>query len=546
MREVETQGRRGRFFGAGREENGEKTHRPGRLLVVFKALVLLALAGVTAYGIVREGLYDDTLWLPVAAGLLGLLFVTLFSRGFYQNLPAAGLLMLGLLALLVLVKGFSMIWTISETETIKETLRAAMYPTVFLVALAAFTSVRQIGPFVDVCCLIVGSIAGYGLLQKVSPEAYPIESIDGYRVTSTVGYANTTAILLGMGVTLMLARMTATRNLVVRGLYAALVLAALAALYLTLSRGGVGSLGIGLAVLFVLGSDRLQMLANLLLVAIPGAWLFWRMQDLGALLNADAATGQRVADGLAFRNDLIVALVVAFALQGAFALVASRYELTEGARRFLGIVVGAVGAVMVVVLAAVVVTGYGGIGQAVRATFSNPDQEGNAAQRLISLGVGFRADYWRVAWDAWLERPLTGTGAGTFQYTWLENRPSVQGVKQVHNLYLEQGTETGLIAFLALAGFTVVLLAYTARAAWRASPEGENRPLLAGLVAALAIYLASSFFEWHWYLPAATMFFFLLAAAATWLASRDEPGVAEPDGAVTKTEGRGVDDARPG
>lgn len=95
MREVETQGPKGRFFGAGREENGEKGRRPGRMLVVFKALVLLALVGVTAYGILRDGLYDDGLWLPVAAGVLGLLFVTLFPRFSTGTCPRRGSLWSG-------------------------------------------------------------------------------------------------------------------------------------------------------------------------------------------------------------------------------------------------------------------------------------------------------------------------------------------------------------------------------------------------------------------------------------------------------------------
>src|SRR3982750_3563834 len=67
-----------------------------------------------------------------------------------------------------------------------------------------------------------------------------------------------------------------------------------------------------------------------------------------------------------------------------------------------------------------------------------------------------RANYWQVAWDEWKEHPLTGTGAGTFMYTWLENRPGFGGVKQVHNVYLEQGTETGIGAFLALTSFAAL------------------------------------------------------------------------------------------
>ena len=66
------------------------------------------------------------------------------------------------------------------------------------------------------------------------------------RVDSTLGYANTTAVILGMGVVLALARMGTLRNPAFRGLYAALVLSFLVTLYLTVSRGGIGSLGIGI------------------------------------------------------------------------------------------------------------------------------------------------------------------------------------------------------------------------------------------------------------------------------------------------------------
>ncbi|HKH39693.1 MAG TPA: hypothetical protein VKA82_21275, partial [Rubrobacter sp.] len=66
MREVQSSDdARGRFFGTGHEENREKQHRPGRLLASFKGLVLLALVGAATYGILRDGLYDDELWLPV-------------------------------------------------------------------------------------------------------------------------------------------------------------------------------------------------------------------------------------------------------------------------------------------------------------------------------------------------------------------------------------------------------------------------------------------------------------------------------------------------
>lgn len=592
MRGSETVG--GRHVGAGGED-GEKGRRPGRLLAVFKAFIVLSLAGITVFGLMSAGLYDDALWLPVAAGVLGLLFTTLVPRGFYDGVTREGWVLISLLALLVLIKGLSMIWTISETETIKEALRSSMYLAAFAIALAADAAVPrlgwalvvglaatlglawqtsywfalllllaaavvgasafarggppgegQVGPLVDGLGLAVAAVAGYGILQKAYPADYEIASIDRYRVDSTIGYPNTTAVVIGMGALLALSRMTAIRNPLLRGLYAVLLLGSLVTLYLTLSRGGIGSFGLGLGVLLLLGAGRLQLLANLLLVSVPGAWLWWRIRDLGALLNPDAPMQEKISDGLAFRDDLILALAVAFVLQAAYAFFVARYEMTSVARRYVVRAVGVLAAFAAAAFALFIVTGYGGVGAAARGIFSDPEQGGNAAQRLASLGVGFRADYWKLAWEAWLEDPLTGTGAGTFQYTWLEGRPGVQGVKQVHNLYLEQLTETGIFAFLALAAFVVFLVFLAARAAWRYHPSGwEGRLLLSGLTAAMVVYLVSSIVEWHWYLPGSTLFFFVLAASAVRMSRAGDPPKAAGGAPAGSADGA-ADETKPG
>src|SRR5918995_279921 len=368
-------------------EDREKHRRPGRLLAVFKGLVMLSLLAVTVYGMMRDGLYLDEFWLPVAAGVLALLFATLFVRGFYVDLPPAGTLALAFLAALVAVKGLSMVWTISETETIKETLRSSMYLAIFVMAMGALTSWRQVGPLIDFSVLVVASVAGYGLLQKINPIDYPVQSIDGVRMDSTLGYANTTAVIIGMG------------------------------------------------------------------VVLPGAWLWWRIQSLPGLLETGIRPQDKLADGTAFRNELILALLVAFALQAGFTLLMNRYELAPAARRVLGIIAVA-GLVLVACAGTFVVVGnYGGPAAAYQTLLGNADESDDIATRLASLDISSRGDYWRVGWEAWKERPFTGTGAGTFQFTWLEDRPSLKGVKQVHNLYLEQGTETGIFAFLALLGF---------------------------------------------------------------------------------------------
>jgi len=502
---------------------------------------MLALLAATAYGMLDTGLYRDELWLPVAAGILALLFVTLFVRGFYWDLPTVGILLVGLLAALVAVKGLSMVWTISETETIKETLRSSMYLAAFLMAMAALTSGRQVGSLIDASIFMVAAVAGYGFLQKMSPIEYPVRSLDGVRMDSTLQYSNTTAVILAMGVVLALARMGTLRSFALRGLYAAMTLSFFIALYLTVSRGGIGSLGIGLIVLFVITSGRLRMLADLLLLSLPGAWLWWQMQSLPGLLGTGVSPQQKIADGTLFRNDLILALIVAFVLQAAFTILMNRQLIPGLLRRRLGILIVAGGVLAVTLGAFVVFYGYGGPGQAYSTLLGSANETGNAGQRLASLDISSRGDYWRVAWVAWKERPLTGTGAGTFQYTWLEDRPGLKGVKQVHNVYLEQGTETGLFAFLALLGYVAVLVGYTGRAVWRSGPQGERRLLLAGLCSALMVYLVSSAFEWHWYLPASTLFFFILAAVAVKFASREDWGAADSgaERPVTPVEAEG-------
>ncbi len=518
----------GRPPGVGQAEDGGKVHRPGRPLTVFKAVVLLALLAVTAYGMIEGGLYDSELWLPVAAGILVVLLATLFVRDYYRDVPRAGWVMVVLLAALVGIKGLSMIWTVSETETVEEILRSSMYLATFALALAAASAGRQAGPLTDIAVLIVAAVAGYGLLQKISPIEYPVLSFDGVRIDSTLGYANTTAAVLGMGAVLSLGRMAGMRNAVFRGLYAALVLAFLVVLYLTISRGGLASFGVGLLLLLVLARERLQVVANLLLLGAPGAWLLWRIQNLEGLLLVDASEAQKIAAGAAFRNDLILALAVALVLQAGYSLLFDRYELTARSRRVAWtLVLG--GAVLVAALGAfVVVDRYGGVGQAYEKLTSSPAQTENAGRRLGSLSTGYRAEYWKVAWEDWKQHPLTGTGAGTFHYTWLQERSDTNDVRQVHNLYLEQGTEIGVFGFLALLGFVALLVGYTARAAWRSSESaGENGPLLAGLVAALVVYLVSSILEWHWYIPAPTLFFFVLAAVAARLAAGEGPADGE-------------------
>ena len=498
-----------------------RARRTGRRLAIFKALVLLVLFALTAYGTLNSGLYREELWLPVAAGILGLLLITLFVGGYYRDVPRVGWVLVALLAALVGIKGLSLIWTISDNQTVLELLRSSMYLATFILVLGALASSRQVSPLMDAAVLISAAVAGYGVMQKINPLSYPATTPDPTRIGSTLEYANTTAMIVGLGIVLGLARMNEMKSPLARGVYAALVLLFTIALYLTLSRGGIISLGAGISTVFVLGGNRLQTFTNLALVSAPIAWLIYRVQDIETLFRENSTESQQLIDGAALRTDLLISMAAAFLLQAIYAMLAERYELVPGARKVLG------GAVLVGVLLLGGVGAYLASDQLLAGSFSDAvtgrlEESESANERLTSLSSNSRSQYWQVAWQEWKQHPLLGTGAGTFQFTWLEDRPGFGGVKQVHNVYLEQGTETGVFAFLALTGFAVLIVAYTARATWRSKPLGNRRILLSGLTGALVLYLFSSALEWHWYITASTLIFFILAAIAVKLAARED------------------------
>ncbi len=503
----------------------EKGRTASRSLTIFKSLVLTILMVITLYGMLNRGLFGIDLWLPVAVAILGVAFITLFVADYFADVPRIIWVLVGLLAVLVTVKGLSLTWSISRTETVQELLRSSMYLAAFVLAAASLSSWRLVGPFVDGLSLIAGAVAGYGVLQKVNPVEYSSNTPDGLRVGSTLEYANTVAVVLGMGIALGFGRMTQLKNPIARGLYAALILVFGAVLYLTFSRGGMLSLAAGLVVLFAVSGRRLEMFGSLLLVSGPLLWLVWQVQGLDTFFAYVSEEAPRAAEGLTFRNYLIVAVIQAFLLQVIYAFLVRRYELMPTIRRVIG------AAAIVAVLAGVGTLGYviygeqEGSKEVLGAFARNTEGTQDVQDRLTSLSSNSRSTYWRVAWDEWKEHPLLGTGAGTFQYTWLENRPGFGGVRQVHNVYLEQGTETGVVAFVALSGFAIILLAYTMWATFRASPggagqSGERKVLLAGLTGAMAVYLFSSALEWHWYIPPSTIYFFILAGVAVKLATR--------------------------
>jgi O-antigen ligase len=110
-----------------------------------------------------------------------------------------------------------------------------------------------------------------------------------------------------------------------------------------------------------------------------------------------------------------------------------------------------------------------------------------------------------VAWDAFESEPLTGTGAGTYELHWMQERPLRMKVRDAHNLYVEALGEIGpvglaLLALLLATPFLV--LRGTDRAAFAAPAAGV-----------WAAFVAHAALDWDWEMPAVTVAGLLCGAA---------------------------------
>lgn len=76
-----------------------------------------------------------------------------------------------------------------------------------------------------------------------------------------------------------------------------------------------------------------------------------------------------------------------------------------------------------------------------------------------ATSVGARFDYWRAAWTTALAHPVFGTGPGTFSVAYAKVKPpEAEMARLVHNDYLEQACDSGVIGFLAYAAFVAAAM----------------------------------------------------------------------------------------
>jgi O-Antigen ligase len=471
---------------------------------VAAALAASLIAGPTVIAFFSGGYFERP---RLIAGILA--WVAVLAGVFLARrpLPAskAGRIALAGLAALCIWTALSLLWTPIAGATTDDLERVLLFLAYFGACALLFRAAwvqRWLEPALAAGTLIV---TGYALSERLVPDLVDLsESVTaGGRLEQPLTYWNASGALAALGVVLCVRLAGDTRrDAWLRAAAAAATVPLATGVYLSLSRGVLAALAVGLAVLVAVvpdGRAQLRVAAIAFATSLPACVV---AGALPAVRTLDGSAGTRRAEGL-------VMLVVLLGLAAVAALLtwrdarAARPPSAPLRARHRALATAGVGVVLLGAL----------LGAA--AFESKPESRSPAfganPERLRSLDSN-RYSYWRVALDTFVDRPVLGVGSGAFVVEWLQQRDVDDPTREPHSLYLGTLAELGLVGFAALAAFLWGVAA-AARELWR-----RDAALAAGPIAALVLWAAHAGIDWDWEMPALTMVALALAAAlVAWL-----------------------------
>jgi O-antigen ligase len=427
-------------------------------------------------------------------------------------------LFVGLLAALAAWTLASVTWSLSASQSVLEAERLLAYLALAVAAILVVRS-RSSAALLGGVWAAISLVSAYALATRLFPDRLGVfDAAAEYRLSEPVGYWNALGILAGVGAVLALGLAARARTRELRFAAAASLLALLPTMYFTFSRGAWVAAAIGVVACIALDPRRLQFVATSLALA-PACAL-----GLGLAYGSDALTHRRSAlteaAGQGHRLALILFALaianglIALALPRAARLVA----VPPAARRAVG---GALVLVAVALVAAVVVR-FGGptaLVDRAQAAFAAPSPalEGNLNRRLFNFSGSGRVTAWRVARDGATDHPWLGTGAGSFEVYWLENRPYPMKIRDAHSLYLETWSEMGPFGLALLAAVVAVPVAAAVRA--------RRSRLVPPAFGAFVAYFVHAGIDWDWEMTALTGSALLCGVAILVAAARDKPAM---------------------
>ena len=427
--------------------------RPGR---VAEAVVVAALGVLFAWAVLFGGGSRDAALATagIAAIACATVGVAAALRGALPlpRLDRAGAVTVAATALLTLWAGVSIAWSIASDLSWEWLARGLVYTaflTLGILAGALGSGTRRVAAL---AAIVLAAALGWALLGVAVPSLFP----DGDRIArlrEPVGYWNALALLADAALAFGLWAARDAR-VVVRLAGCLLAYAAVLVLLLTQSRAGVvGALGV-LALWLLLSDERLSDALRIVLAAIPAlavvGWAFTRP----ALVEAGALRSDRVDDGRVF-----AVLTVAGGLAVAFA--AWRVPVRQLVERHRETVRRAVVGMCAIALVAGTVGFVAKVGNPASWVDSQLSQGEcvNEPGRLTDLCANNRLQWWGEALDVAADRPVGGSGAGTFALARRRYRESATPVAEPHSVPLQLLADLGVVGLglgLVVAGGALV------------------------------------------------------------------------------------------
>jgi len=415
----------------------------------------------------------------------------------------------GLIGALALLSALSSSWSGSIELSVTEADRVLVYLGIFLATFLIAQTDQRRQRFGEGLTISLLAIAAIALAPRLLPDVFHVLECpgSGSRLSYPLGYWNGEGVLFGIaaGLGLWLSRHSLTSFL--RWVAVAAMPVALLALYLTYSRGGLLATAIACGCLIALSHDRLWLLATLAigaLGALPAVLAVQGNRSIAENLNDSSIAGQ----GHEVLAVLVAGSLLALALfAGLRRLERGQGQLTDRALaasrnpRLLRAL--ALGAALVAIAAALAVGG--------RAwdQFSSPDLRppSNPEAHFTELSSSGRNEFWRVAVDSFEEKPVLGSGAGTFRFSWYQLRHNSEPNTDAHSLYLQAFSELGLLGGLLVLAMVGALL-WIGVAAWRNARE-RRRDLYAALLGACLAFAVCSAIDWFWQIAVLGAVFFM-------------------------------------
>jgi hypothetical protein len=420
----------------------------------------------------------------------------------------------------------SVTWSVEPSDSWIEASRTFSYAATFAGAIALVRLVpgrwRSVISGVLLATVVV---AGYAVGSKVFPSGGPSFA----RLEAPFNYWNVVGLMAALGVPPALwvgSRRDGHGALVVLSPPAICLL--LVTVMLAYSRGSLLALVIGLAFWFAVVPLRLRSAAVLAIggagAAIVTAWAF----SQSALTTDNASLAARSPAGHEF-GGLLVVVLVACALAGlVLRFAALRNPPSPETRRRVGkallVCVALVPVAFVLALTASSRGLFGSISHDVNTLTNTNVSVTNSATRLTALGSQ-RALYWSDALKSFDADPIAGSGAGSFQTTFLRyDKGANTAVAQAHSYIFQTLTDLGLVGLALSLALAAAWRVAARRAAGPfglgkgvAPSESAERIGLLTMIACVLTFTVHSAVDWTWFVPGVAIIALLCAG---WVAGR--------------------------